>query len=148
MNNRAILGICLFVMALQSWPGNAVAGYAESETWCESLAPLDKVVIQSNLVLLGRYDGIIDGSFGPATYRALVEFQTQLGFGGEDGVPSDGQITRLAQAAGTVYGELGVSKVEDAAGGIVVYSPTKLLTTSPSYSRGCFVGGDGCSLSD
>lgn len=129
-----LIGILCFVLIM---PGTARAGYGESEAWFKGLAPLDQAIIQTNLVLLGKYDGLIDGSFGQGTYKALLAFQSQHG-GDASGVPSKAEIDELGKAASTIYGELGIAEVDDAGAGIAVYVPKNLLTVQSAARLGVF----------
>jgi len=113
----------------------AQADYSQSQAWFATLAPIDRVVVQADLVLLGKYEGLVDGSFGPDTYNALVAFETGQG-GVGDGVPSSAELDSLTKGAKTVYGELGIDRVADSAAGLAIFLPQKLLTEKGSTKRG------------
>ena len=141
---RFVRWLCVLLgMAVVVAPGSAIAGYAESRAWFEALAPLDRDIVQTNLVLIGKYDGLIDGNFGQGTYAALLAFQA-ANAGDGSGVPSKAELDKLASAARAIFGELGIDKVQDAGGGLSLYLPKSLLTqTRPTHLGVSYTTRDG-----
>jgi S1-C subfamily serine protease len=113
----------------------AVAGYSESQRWFEALSPLDRAIVQANLVLTGNYDGLIDATFGPGTYKAIVKYQV-LQSAAADGVLSPAEASHLADTASTIYRSLGIAEVDDTDAGIAVFLPRNLLTGKSPTKRG------------
>ena len=86
-------------------------------------------MLQAALVLLGHYNGLIDGVFGKITYRALVGFERSVGRGG-DGVLTAVQEDQLRQEASAVHDALGISVTTDQFTGLRLPIPAKLFTAS------------------
>lgn len=113
----------------------SVADFSGSEAWFGSLSQDDRTVVQTNLVLTGAYDRLIDGEFGVGTYRALVHFQDTHHFAA-DGVLTTAQRQRLQDEASAIYGRLGFDAVEDADGGVGVFLPANLLDNRTEVTNG------------
>jgi hypothetical protein len=127
---RVVAGL-LILLALNS---SAEAGFDDSRAWFESLSQQDRFEVQINLVLVGTYDRLADGVFGPGTFRALVGFQAQRG-DDNTGVLSGAQIDALRNAASRRYDELGFEEVKDNASGLGIFLPLKLLTGRDDLSK-------------
>ena len=65
--------------------------------WPRGYEPLNeagRMQMQKHLQQLGLYDGEIDGKFGPATKKAVLEYQQSRGIE-QDGFPSKALLDRL-----------------------------------------------------
>ena len=56
----------------------ALADYAQSQAWFEKLDTNARFDIQTDLIFLGDYTGLIDGKFGNVTYAAVTKYQQSL----------------------------------------------------------------------
>jgi hypothetical protein len=72
---RAPVVVLAIVTALfiAASPG-ARADYRESARWFSAKVEADRIFLQSMLILVGHYEGLIDGVFGRNTYDAIVEY--------------------------------------------------------------------------
>jgi hypothetical protein len=132
---RAAVRFVLAIVLALSGAGLARAGYEDSREWFNAL-PLDqRFNIQSDLILLGYYNFIVDGAFGQGTFSSVTAFQRSLNRNAT-GVLSEGDITRLDADAEEVSARLGLDRIEDAAGGISLYLPAALLTQSRGLGTG------------
>jgi peptidoglycan hydrolase-like protein with peptidoglycan-binding domain len=82
--------------------------------------------IQSGLLWTGDYTGAIDGTFGRMTFEAIRAFQTRHGFAA-DGMPTAPAIARLAETEKKKREAVGFALVDDAATGVRLGMPVKLL---------------------
>ncbi len=90
----------------------AHADYPSSAKWFDSLSFMQRVVVQAVLVLDGRYDGLIDGAFGPRTYQALLAYQADAS---SDGVLTTVQADDLFRRGTQLYRQLGFNTALDPA---------------------------------
>ncbi len=86
----------------------------------------ERRAIQSGLVWTGDYTGAIDGTFGRMTFEAIRAFQARHGFAA-DGMPTPPAIARLADTEKKKREAVGFALVDDAATGVRLGIPTKLL---------------------
>src|SRR5690606_37498271 len=77
------------------------AGFNESQEWFNALPLEDRTEIQSDLILLGYYNFLVDGAFGQGTFAGLSAFQRSHSRA-VTGVLSDGDLTRLKADADDV----------------------------------------------
>ena len=124
---------CILSIIILSFP--AYAAYAESRTWFNSLTDSQKSQLQANLILMGFYNGLIDGDFGQGTYSALTKFETKEGLY-VDGVLSEDDLETLAIQANTFMNELGFQFIEDEKVQLGLMIPTKLLTAKTPIRQG------------
>ncbi len=103
------------------------ADYRNSARWFAAKPESDRLVLQSTLILVGYYNGVIDGVFGKNTYDAITKYQAANRLNA-DGVLSPDDERQLLAAAAQVYGDLGFTDQTDSATGIQMLVPTKLLT--------------------
>lgn len=102
---RNILGAvvgALFAFAATS----ATADFTGSRDWFNARSEVEQRNIQGLLVLLGHYEGRIDGAFGRLTHRALVDYERSRGFDG-DGVLTPVEERQLTADALAVHGQFG-----------------------------------------
>lgn len=122
---------------------SARAGFDESQDWFNALPLENRTEIQSDLILLGYYNFLVDGAFGQGTFSSITAFQRSLSRA-VTGVLSEGDLTRLRTGADDVASRLGMSKVEDSAGRISIVLPAALLTrTTASDSGTAYSSEDG-----
>jgi hypothetical protein len=98
----------------------------------EALPLADRIDIQDGLVWSGDYAGSLDGTFGRMTFEAITTYQAR------HRMPVDGILTAagrkaLAEEARTRKTGLGFKAVDDAATGVRIFLPTKLL--GPAMKR-------------
>jgi serine protease Do len=125
LNSWAFLVVLIVASTFQS---AARADFAASNVWFTSLDSQTRLVLQADLVLVGSYDGLIDGSFGTGTFAAVTEYQGQKS-APTDGVLSRQQMDGLRVEAQAIYGRLGIVLVTDTEAGVSVYQATKLLVS-------------------
>ncbi|MEQ1768511.1 MAG: hypothetical protein ABL879_01615 [Devosia sp.] len=104
--------------------------------WWSYLSEDLRFSIQANLVLTGDYNALVDGEFGPVTYRGLVQFQQRSGAATADGALMPAEQTALDKQASEAFEKLGMSVVTDDAGGVATYAPLGILTISEVQSDG------------
>lgn len=115
--------------------GTAVADFRASETWFNKLTEDQRADIQADLILLGFYDALVDGLFGPSTYKAISEFEvTRLV--SSDGVLTATDLNILSRKASEVYREFGFRVVRDTAGQMGLLIPTVILSERSSTALG------------
>lgn len=115
--------------------GTAVADFRASETWFNKLTEDQRADIQADLILLGFYDALVDGLFGPSTYKAISEFEvTRLV--SSDGVLTTTDLNILSRKASEVYREFGFRVVRDTAGQMGLLIPTVILSERSSTALG------------
>ena len=129
----------LLACAAFAWSSPARADFALSQTWFVSLDDTTRGAVQASLVILGLYDGLIDGKFGPGTYKALIAYQNKPPPAG-DGVLSASQVSDLENQASVIYARLGIQEVRDAEAGLGIYLPSKLFTAH--FPLGALVKSD------
>lgn len=86
----------------------------------------ERETIQTGLVWTGDYTGAVDGTFGRMTFEALRAFQTRHDFA-PDGNPSEPALALLAKIAEEKRSAVGFRLVDDAATGVRIGLPLKLL---------------------
>ena len=86
----------------------------------------DRKALQDGLGWLGFYNGVVDGAYGKRTIDALAAYQQSLGVSA-DGVVTDKQLRALSDAAAKAKAAVGFKLIDDAATGVRIGAPTKLL---------------------
>ena len=86
----------------------------------------DRKSLQDGLGWLGFYNGVVDGAYGKRTIDALAAYQQSLGAAG-DGIVTDKQLRGLEDAAAKAKAAVGFKLIDDAATGVQIGAPTKLL---------------------
>lgn len=140
---RAGLRLLLAVLVLVTGTVVARAGYDESQAWFNALPLEQRSEIQSQLILLGYYEYLVDGAFGQGTFSGLTAFQRSLSRA-VTGVLSESDLTRLKTTSDAVASRLGLKQIEDSAGRISIVVPEALLTQSSDTGRGtAYMSEDG-----
>lgn len=113
----------------------ARADFDQSQAWFNAL-PLDqRTDIQSNLILLGFYNYLVDGAFGQGTYTGLTAFQHSLSRA-NTGVLSRSDIDRLTSQAKEISDRFGLETLEDETAHITISVPSALLTDRETADSG------------
>ena len=113
------------------------------EQWFSSLNVDDRIQLQSDLILLGHYQGLIDGTFGEGTRTALAAYQNSKG---QDpaAVLGPEEMGQLTASASLRYDNLGFTVVSDDRGGSDLMVPRTLLHTDSTTLRGnAYASSDG-----
>ncbi|MBF0678878.1 MAG: peptidoglycan-binding protein [Devosia sp.] len=127
---------CLLLISLYFASTSAPrADFELSRGWFGELGDEDRVALQTDLTLAGFYDAIIDGAFGPSTYRALTAFQKWNG-DTATGVLDGTAMRALSRAAQSVFEELGLEIVHDEGGKLEIAVPRALLPDTSRTSVG------------
>jgi len=122
-------------LATLCWPDAASAGVAGSQSWFAGLSKDDRIIVQVDLVLVGTYDALVDGVFGPSTFKALVAYQRSKGQQ-PTGVLSPSDLAGLKAEGGKVFNNLGFQEVKDEAADLDLYMPSAILTEKKSLEDG------------
>jgi serine protease Do len=115
--------------------GHAAADETSSGDWFNKFDAEGRFLIQTELTLTGSYYSLIDGEFGPATYKALRTFQAKVGGMPRDGVLSQAQHSELHNLAGEKAAELGLTELTDDRSGLTLLLPRALLGQSTEGDR-------------
>jgi len=138
---RRILIILSLLFALA--PVAAEASFDTSKNWYERLPGGERSDIQTNLVLLGHYDFLIDGQFGRATFDAIADFQKSQGRAGS-GVLNPGELETLHELADQTQLRLGMRRISDQPAHVSLMIPANLLTRRTPTDQGTsYVSADG-----
>ncbi|MBN9346209.1 MAG: hypothetical protein J0I48_08410 [Devosia sp.] len=115
---------------------------AEPPSWWASLSATDRYGVQGDLILLGFYDGFVDGQYGPQTEGALKRFQ--LSTGDSERVPSQTTLGRLRQEAQQEFERMGMQLERFPQEGVAAYVPRNVLTVRTEGEGGVsFATDDG-----
>jgi len=115
--------------------GTSLADYNRSKAWFNDLSYQERIRTQFLLVFTGDYATIVDGAFGPKTYRALTDFQKRREFG-SDGVLDAAQLLILQRDGLDLVKRVGFETRNEAATGITFGIPAKLFEASTQSERG------------
>lgn len=85
LNPLRVLGFIALVWLAAMSP--VKANYDSANAWFGTLTEEDRFALQIRLVLLGYYDGFVDGVFGRGTYSAISKYESSLGQN------ADGELT-------------------------------------------------------
>ena len=132
---RAAQRFAVVLLVLFFGTAGARAGFTESQDWFNALPMENRTEIQSDLILLGYYNFLVDGAFGQGTFASITAFQRSLSRA-VTGILSDGDLTRLRTGAADVSSRLGLSNVDDSLGKIRLVLPAALLTRSTTNDSG------------
>ncbi len=141
---RCVLFV-LFVLSLlfAVVPVTALASFDTSKEWFERLPEVQRSDIQTNLILLGHYDFLVDGRFGRATFDAIADFQKSQGRAGS-GILNATELDALRQLADTTQSRLGMRRVSDATAHVSMMIPANLLIRrTPTEQGTSYVSADG-----
>ncbi len=101
----------------------------------EAMGLADRIEIQSGLVWSGDYTGSLDGTFGRMTFEALTAFQARHKFTA-DGIVTAAARKVLAEVASKKQTAVGWQPVTDAATGVKLGIPTKLVGAARKIDGG------------
>jgi len=130
--NRVLFLSVLLVLAVIA---GARAESAGSQAWFSTLSETDRTDIQRNLILTGQYGSLVDGQFGPGTYRAITAYQASKGYPAT-GILSSEQSGALLQDAGASFQALGIDLIRDEKANIALTVPLKLLSIKSEGREG------------
>jgi peptidoglycan hydrolase-like protein with peptidoglycan-binding domain len=128
------LRLLLFLLLLLAPSSGALAQNQATADWWRSLPETERYAIQADLVLLGLYDGFVDGTYGPLTERAIGQFQ--LSFGETGPTPSRAVLDDLRRRANEAYARFGIRLEQDPESGVAAFVPRALLTVSKPGNDG------------
>jgi hypothetical protein len=101
----------------------------------ERLPETDRRAAQDALIWTGDFNGTVGGAFGRRSYDALVSFQKRSGLP-PNGVLDGPARAALAAAAARARTAAGFTVVQEAASGVAIGVPTKLLPKRSASARG------------
>lgn len=130
------IGLLPVLVALIS-PTAAKADVPESQSWFSALDQNDRVIVQADLVLLGLYDALVDGDFGPSTFKALMAYQRSKGEA-PTGALNSADLEHLKADGSVVYNRLGFQEVKDAAANLDLFLPSSVLTKKETIDSGTY----------
>ncbi|WP_158625897.1 peptidoglycan-binding protein [Arsenicitalea aurantiaca] len=113
----------------------AHADFQLSRGWFSGLSEDERIELQKNLTLIGRYSALIDAEFGPSTYRALTAFQAQAGMPGT-GVLDEKGTALLSAMARKAMSRFGFNYLQDLRSQSELLMPAAMLTVSSPTDRG------------
>jgi hypothetical protein len=117
---RALVAFLIVVVA------SASAGAATVADWWRALSAEERYGVQADLVLVGIYDGFVDGTFGPRTEAALSRFQqTSTSRQPVSSISGRADLRRHAQE---VFDQMGMALEQYAAEDVAAYVPRSILT--------------------
>ena len=138
---RRILIVLSLLLALA--PVTALASFDTSKQWFERLPDGERSDIQTDLILLGHYDFLIDGQFGRATFDAIADFQKSQGRAAS-GVLNASELKSLGEQAEKTQMRLGMRRVSDQPAHVSMMIPANLLTRRTPTGQGTsYVSADG-----
>lgn len=111
----------------------------------EALPLATRIEIQDGLVWTGDYTGSLDGTFGRMTFESLTAFQARHKFA-PDGILTAPAAKALAEVAKAKRAEVGFAAVDDAATGVRIHLPTRLLGRATRHEGGSRWVGRGGAL--
>lgn len=123
------------VLVFLASAGTGVADYDRSKAWFNDLTYQERIRTQFLLVFTGDYATIVDGAFGPQTYKALKNFQKLREFG-SDGVLDAAQTLILQRDGLDLVKRVGFETRNEALTGITFGIPAKLFEASSQSERG------------
>lgn len=104
-------------------------------SWWATLSDDERIDIQGYLVLLGHYDALVDGEFGPATFRAIEAYQSRLNIY-PNGILDAVQLNWLRKDGDREFATLGIAAAEDARSGVAAFIPRAILTEVTAEAEG------------
>jgi len=125
----------LLALVALTWSGAAKADVADSQSWFSGLSQGDRVVVQVDLVLVGTYDALVDGVFGPSTFKAVIAYQRSRGHA-PTGVLDPPSLAQLKAEGSAIFQSLGFQEVKDAPADLDLYLPSSILTEKEPLASG------------
>jgi len=92
----------------------------------QALAETDRKAVQEALGWLGFYNGVIDGAAGKRTLDALAAYHKSVG-ATSDAIVTQATLAALKDGAAKAKAAVGFKVIDDAATGLRIGAPTKLL---------------------
>ena len=121
----------------------AHASFDDSKIWFERLSTDERSSTQTDLILLGHYQYLVDGQFGRGTFDAIAAFQKSQGRA-TTGVLTDFERRSLRDMAGQVDSKLGIELVSDTPAHVAMMIPLRLLSIrNPTDTGTSYVSEDG-----
>jgi len=96
-----------------------------------ALAEADRKAAQEALGWLGFYNGVVDGAAGKRTLDALAAYQKSVG-ATSDAIVTQASLAALKDGAAKAKAAVGFKLIDDAATGLRIGAPTKLLDNRES----------------
>lgn len=115
--------------------GSALANSEASRKWFEGLPADTRYALQQGLLLLGYYDGFVDGEFGPATYSGLAKYEDAT-MAEPTGVLTTSAMDAIEQGGAKVLENWGIELYSDQVSGSSLPLPTRLLTSRSTDPAG------------
>jgi hypothetical protein len=106
-----------------------------AEAWFDALTPEERRLLQSDLTLLGYYQGFVDGTFGSGTAAAISAYQQGMGFEVGSSL-SKPELAGLRADAKTAFDQFRFSPIADDRGRSALALPKALLVESKATARG------------
>lgn len=121
----------------------AYASFDDSKVWFERLSDDERSATQTDLILLGHYQYLVDGQFGRGTFDAIAAFQKSQGRAAT-GVLTDFERRALRDLARQVDSKLGIELVSDTPAHVAMMIPLRLLSVrNPTDAGTSYVSEDG-----
>lgn len=140
---RQALRLAVFLLISWAVAMPALASFDDSRAWFEQLAPDERAAVQTDLILAGHYEYLVDGKFGRGTFDAIAAFQSSQGQP-QTGVLTDTERRTLRELASDIDGRLGIETVSDADARVDMRIPARLLSIrSPTGTGTSYVSEDG-----
>lgn len=128
--------VAFFVLIAMGSVALADDVFDASKRWWDALDVEARYEFQANLILTGHYDALVDGEFGPATFKALVEYQRSTGYKTLNGILSGTAQSELRAEGEEQFSVMGMALISDPATGVSAYIPRALLTKPTHESDG------------
>ena len=138
---RTAFRLLFWLLLAASQAAPAMAAFDDSKAWFDDLTDDERSATQTDLVLLGRYDFLVDGQFGRGTFDAITAFQRSQGRP-DTGVLTAPERTSLDAQAKMVNDTLGIAPVSDTVGHIEMMIPTALLKVHEPTDAGTSYSSD------
>lgn len=140
---RTAVRLALFLLFSWVSVGLSFAAIDDSRVWFEQLSPEERTATQTDLILLGHYEYLVDGKFGQGTFDAISAFQRSQG-SQPTGVLSSSERQRLRDLARDVDSRFGIELVSDAEARVAMMIPGRLLSIRSATGTGTsYVSEDG-----
>ncbi len=116
------------------------------EPWFDELDDKAKAGVQVDLILLGHYQGLVDGVFGVGTKRAVDAYRAERDLS-EAGELTSTERRHLREVARRAYERLGFAIVTDVKSGTALLVPKALLPRRSDTPTGyAYYSADGSSM--
>ena len=140
---RNAFRLLLWLLLLWASTAAAHASFDDSKAWFDRLSDAERTTTQTDLILLGHYQYLVDGQFGRGTFDAIAAFQKSQGRAGT-GVLTDFERRALRDLAGQVDSKLGIELVSDTPAHVAMMIPLRLLSIrNPTDAGTSYVSEDG-----